>query len=56
MGQCNHAWVRDNVYSVVSVWGLALAYRNIAEREDDKMKAFHLEQVTLSPPVGRGGF
>eukprot|EP00731_Ephydatia_muelleri_P030533 Em0022g47a len=43
----NHAWVRDNVYSVVSVWGLALAYRNIAEREDDKMKAFHLEQSVV---------
>lgn len=43
----NHAWVRDNVYSVVSVWGLALAFRNIAERQDDKMKAFHLEQSVV---------
>ena len=27
-GDYTDAWVRDNVYSILSVWGLALAYRN----------------------------
>ena len=22
-----HAWIRDNVYSVMAVWALAMAYR-----------------------------
>ncbi|MEY2699815.1 MAG: hypothetical protein RIQ52_570 [Pseudomonadota bacterium] len=26
-GDYNDAWVRDNVYSILAVWGLALAYR-----------------------------
>uniref|UniRef100_A0A3Q3F0C2 Phosphorylase b kinase regulatory subunit n=1 Tax=Labrus bergylta TaxID=56723 RepID=A0A3Q3F0C2_9LABR len=40
-----HAWVRDNVYSVVSVWALSLAYRKNADRDEDKAKAYELEQV-----------
>ncbi|MCX6074446.1 MAG: glycoside hydrolase family 15 protein [Campylobacterales bacterium] len=27
-GDYTDAWVRDNVYSILSVWGLALSYRN----------------------------
>ncbi|XP_071315553.1 phosphorylase b kinase regulatory subunit alpha, skeletal muscle isoform isoform X7 [Trachinotus anak] len=38
------AWVRDNVYSIVSVWGLSLAYRKNADRDEDKAKAYELEQ------------
>ena len=26
-GDYRDAWVRDNVYSILAVWGLALAYR-----------------------------
>ena len=26
-GDYAHAWVRDNVYSVLGIWGLAVAYR-----------------------------
>ena len=26
-GDYAHAWVRDNVYSILAVWALALAYR-----------------------------
>ena len=26
-GDYTHAWVRDNVYSILAVWGLSLAYR-----------------------------
>uniref|UniRef100_A0A8B9ZLC3 Phosphorylase b kinase regulatory subunit n=1 Tax=Anas platyrhynchos TaxID=8839 RepID=A0A8B9ZLC3_ANAPL len=39
------AWVRDNVYSVLAVWGLGLAYRKNADRDEDKAKAYELEQV-----------
>lgn len=41
----NHAWVRDNVYSVLAVWGLAIVYRRGAEGEEDREKAYNLEQV-----------
>ncbi|XP_030608853.1 phosphorylase b kinase regulatory subunit alpha, skeletal muscle isoform-like [Archocentrus centrarchus] len=34
------AWVRDNVYSIVSVWALSLAYRKNADRDEDKAKAY----------------
>ncbi|XP_063288316.1 phosphorylase b kinase regulatory subunit alpha, skeletal muscle isoform isoform X1 [Pelobates fuscus] len=38
------AWVRDNVYTVLAVWGLGLAYRKNADRDEDKAKAYELEQ------------
>ncbi|KAF3686617.1 Phosphorylase b kinase regulatory subunit alpha, liver isoform [Channa argus] len=38
------AWVRDNVYSVLAVWGLGMAYRKNADRDEDKAKAYELEQ------------
>ncbi|XP_075752672.1 phosphorylase b kinase regulatory subunit alpha, skeletal muscle isoform isoform X7 [Pelodiscus sinensis] len=46
---CDHkdAWVRDNVYSVLSVWGLGLAYRKNADRDEDKAKAYELEQSVV---------
>ncbi|VDI42137.1 phosphorylase kinase alpha/beta subunit [Mytilus galloprovincialis] len=31
-----HAWVRDNVYSIMAVWGLALAYRKTADLDEDR--------------------
>ncbi|XP_010893039.2 phosphorylase b kinase regulatory subunit alpha, skeletal muscle isoform [Esox lucius] len=40
----HHAWVRDNVYSILSVWALSLAYRKNADRDEDKAKAYELEQ------------
>ncbi|XP_066501820.1 phosphorylase b kinase regulatory subunit alpha, skeletal muscle isoform [Hoplias malabaricus] len=39
-----HAWVRDNVYSILAVWGLSLAYRKNADCDEDKAKAYELEQ------------
>ncbi len=30
-GDYTDAWVRDNVYSILAVWGLALAYRKVDE-------------------------
>jgi len=32
-GDYTDAWVRDNVYSILAAWGLALAYRNAEENE-----------------------
>uniref|UniRef100_A0A672L1C8 Phosphorylase b kinase regulatory subunit n=1 Tax=Sinocyclocheilus grahami TaxID=75366 RepID=A0A672L1C8_SINGR len=40
-----HAWVRDNVYCILSVWALSLAYRKNADRDEDKAKAYELEQL-----------
>ncbi|XP_051800095.1 phosphorylase b kinase regulatory subunit alpha, skeletal muscle isoform isoform X4 [Acanthochromis polyacanthus] len=42
-----HAWIRDNVYGIVSVWGLSLAYRKNADRDEDKAKAYELEQSVV---------
>lgn len=36
--------VRDNVYSILSVWGLALAYRKI---DDDEGRTYELEQSVV---------
>ncbi|XP_044297343.1 phosphorylase b kinase regulatory subunit alpha, liver isoform isoform X5 [Varanus komodoensis] len=38
------AWVRDNLYSILAVWGLGMAYRKNADRDEDKAKAYELEQ------------
>lgn len=43
-GDYRDAWVRDNVYSIYCVWGLALAYKRI---DDDQGKAFELEYATV---------
>uniref|UniRef100_A0A672LIF8 Phosphorylase b kinase regulatory subunit n=1 Tax=Sinocyclocheilus grahami TaxID=75366 RepID=A0A672LIF8_SINGR len=40
-----HALVRDNVYSILSVWALGLVYRKNADRDEDKDKAYELGQV-----------
>ncbi len=40
-GDYTDAWVRDNVYSILAVWGLALAYRKL---DDDGGRGFELEQ------------
>ncbi|XP_029932051.1 phosphorylase b kinase regulatory subunit alpha, skeletal muscle isoform isoform X5 [Myripristis murdjan] len=46
-GEQPDAWVRDNVYSIVSVWALSLAYRKNADRDEDKAKAYELEQSVV---------
>lgn len=45
--QKTDAWVRDNVYSILSVWALGLAYRKNADRDEDKAKAYELEQSVV---------
>jgi phosphorylase kinase alpha/beta subunit len=39
-GDYTDAWVRDNVYSILAVWGLALAYRKV---DDDSGRTVELE-------------
>lgn len=39
-GDYTDAWVRDNVYSILAVWGLALAYRKI---DHDQGRTYELE-------------
>lgn len=43
----SHCWVRDNVYSIMSVWGLALAYRKTADLDEDRAKSYELEKVLI---------
>jgi len=43
-GDYTDAWVRDNVYSILAVWGLALAYRKI---DQDKGRTFELEHSVV---------
>jgi phosphorylase kinase alpha/beta subunit len=39
-GNYTDAWVRDNVYSILCVWGLAIAYRKLDENQG---RAYELE-------------
>lgn len=43
-GDYTDAWVRDNVYSILAVWGLALAYRKVNE---DQGRTYELEQSVV---------
>ena len=43
-GNYRDAWVRDNVYSILAVWGLALAYRAL---EDGGGRGYELEHRTV---------
>ena len=43
-GDYTDAWVRDNVYSILAAWGLALAYRRIEEKQG---KTYVLEQSVV---------
>ncbi|CAG0900489.1 unnamed protein product, partial [Darwinula stevensoni] len=42
-----HAWVRDNVYSILAVWGLAMAYRKNADLDEDRAKTYELEMACV---------
>jgi phosphorylase kinase alpha/beta subunit len=43
-GDYTDAWVRDNVYSVLAVWGLALAYRHL---DNARGRTYELEQSVI---------
>jgi phosphorylase kinase alpha/beta subunit len=40
-GNYTDAWVRDNVYSILAVWGLALAYRKLDENQGHTYELEH---------------
>lgn len=40
-----HAWVRDNLYCILAVWGLSMAYKKMADMDEDRAKTYELEQV-----------
>ena len=41
----DHAWVRDNVYAIMAVWGLALSYKKHLDQMENWTKCYELEQV-----------
>ncbi|MEM9164938.1 MAG: glycoside hydrolase family 15 protein, partial [Cyanobacteria bacterium P01_F01_bin.4] len=43
-GDYTDAWVRDNVYSILAVWGLALAYRKVDENQG---RTYELEHSVI---------
>jgi len=43
-GDYTDAWVRDNVYSILAAWGLALAYRR---SDENKGRTYELEQSVV---------
>ncbi|MGB3759032.1 MAG: glycoside hydrolase family 15 protein, partial [Rivularia sp. (in: cyanobacteria)] len=43
-GNYTDAWVRDNVYSILAVWGLALAYRKV---DEEKGRTYELEHSVI---------
>ncbi|XP_031338825.1 probable phosphorylase b kinase regulatory subunit alpha isoform X4 [Photinus pyralis] len=40
----HHAWIRDNVYCTLAVWGLSMSYKKMADQDEDRAKAYELEQ------------
>ena len=42
-----HAWIRDNVYSILSVWALSLAYKKYSDYDEDRTKSYELERACI---------
>ncbi|RWS17764.1 hypothetical protein B4U79_14260 [Dinothrombium tinctorium] len=40
----DHAWVRDNLYSILAVWSLSMAYKKNTDLDEDRAKTYELEQ------------
>lgn len=45
--ETDHSWVRDNVYSIMCVWALALAYKKHADKDFGRARAYELEQSVI---------
>ena len=41
------AWIRDNVYAILAVWSLSLAYRKSSDSDTDRAKAYEFEQCVV---------
>ncbi|BFZ24344.1 hypothetical protein BsWGS_27383 [Bradybaena similaris] len=48
----NHSWVRDNIYCIMCVWGLTLAYRKVNDSEEGRSKAYQLEKAVVKAMRG----
>lgn len=44
-----HAWVRDNVYAIMAIWGLSLSYKKHLDQMENWTKCYELEQVSARP-------
>lgn len=44
----DHAWVRDNVYAIMAVWGLSLSYKKHLDQMENWTKCYELEQVMIN--------
>nr|CAH8852696.1 unnamed protein product [Trichobilharzia regenti] len=42
-----HAWVRDNAYASLSIWGLSLAYRKLPDVDEDRCRSYELEKCAV---------
>lgn len=40
----DHAWIRNNVYCILAVWGLSMSYKKMADQDEDRAKTYELEQ------------
>ncbi|GBP17036.1 Probable phosphorylase b kinase regulatory subunit alpha [Eumeta japonica] len=40
----DHAWIRDNLYCILAVWGLSMSFKKIADQDEDRAKTYELEQ------------
>ncbi len=49
-----HAWIRDNVYCIMSVWALSLAYKKSADFDEDRAKVSVFR--TCSSPISYVNF
>ena len=47
-----HAWIRDNVYSILSVWALSLAYKKFRDYDEDRAKAYESERACIKTMRG----
>ncbi|CAH1400622.1 unnamed protein product [Nezara viridula] len=43
----DHAWIRDNVYTILCVWGLSMSYKKMADMDEDRAKTYELEQCCV---------
>lgn len=42
---CKDVWVRDNVYSILVVWGLFLVYNKNVDMDEDRVRVYEFIQV-----------
>ena len=42
---CGDSWIRDNVYSILAVWGMSRAFCKNSDMDEEKSKQYEMEQV-----------